>query len=72
MERKWQGGKTEKMRETLGPICHVLPSLTDSWAGSLAEPVLYAGLMVQDKEHLLKVADGRIKCPEIDDREGEW
>lgn len=60
------------MRVTLGPICRLLPSLADSWVGSLTESVLCAGLMVQDEEHLLKVADGRIKSPEIDVHQGEW
>lgn len=60
------------MRGTSGPIFRLLPSLTDSWGGSLAESVLCTSLMVQDKEHLLKVADGRIKSPEIDVHEGEW
>lgn len=58
------------MRGTLRPICHRLPSLTGSWDGSLAESVVYTVLMEQDEEHLLKVADGRIKNPEIDLHEG--
>lgn len=71
MQRKWHVGK-EKMRGTSGPICLLLPSLRDSLGGSLAESVLYASLMVQNREHLLKMADGRIKGPEIDSHEGEW
>lgn len=64
--------ENEKMRVTLRPICRLLPSLADSGAGSLTESVLCAGLMVQDEEHLLKVADGKIKSPEIDVHQGEW
>ena len=60
------------MRGTLRPICGLLPSLTDSWGRSLAQSVLWAGLMVPDEKHLLKVADGRVQSPEIDDHEGEW
>ncbi len=70
IQRKWQVGE-KKMRGTSGPICHLLPSLTDSWGGSLAESVLYTSLMMQDKKHLLKKADGRIKSPQIDVHEGQ-
>ena len=54
------------MKGTLGPIYRLLPSLSKSEGGSLAESVLCTGLMAPDEEHLLKAADGRIKKPEID------
>lgn len=48
------------------PIWCFFWSLTGHCGGSLAQSVLSAGLMMQDEEHLLKVADGRRKSPEIE------
>lgn len=63
-------GKRENKGGTSGPICRLLPSLTDSWGRSLVESVLGGSPTVPDEEHLLKAADGRIKCPEIDVHDG--
>lgn len=65
-KKKNNKGVEEERKRTLRPIWCFFWSLAERYGGSLAQSVLSAGLMMQDEEHLLKVADGRIKSPEIE------
>lgn len=64
--KKNNKGVDEERNRTLRPVWCFFWSLAERCGGSLAQSVLSAGLMMQDEEHLLKEADGRIKSPEIE------